>query len=212
MERVYLDVVIRANAMNDVLPRLVWIDLEMTGLDTQRDTIIEIATLVTDSQLNIVAEGPNLAIHQPDDLLNRMDEWNLKQHTHSGLIERVKQSTVTLPDAQNQTLAFLQQFVAAKASPMCGNTVCQDRRFLSRLMPNLEAFFHYRHLDVSTVKELARLWAPLIFKGLNKGSPHLALADIKESVEELRYYREHFFKLENSSAQLENRSERLGGE
>lgn len=185
--------------MNDMLPRLIWIDLEMTGLDTQRDTIIEIATLITDGQLNIIAEGPNLAIHQPDEILNQMDEWNTKQHTQSGLIERVKKSTLTLAEAEAQTLAFLQQYVAPKHSPMCGNTVCQDRRFLSRLMPTLEAYFHYRHLDVSTVKELARLWAPIVFKGLNKESQHLALADIKESVEELRYYRDRFFKLEITS-------------
>ncbi|MBN9286619.1 MAG: oligoribonuclease [Gammaproteobacteria bacterium 39-13] len=182
--------------MNDKLLRLIWIDLEMTGLDTQNDQIIEIATLVTDTNLNIIAEGPNLAIHQPDDVLLKMDEWNTKQHGKSGLTERVKKSTVSCSDAERQTLAFLQQHVAPRTSPMCGNTVCQDRRFLSRLMPTLEAYFHYRHLDVSTVKELARYWAPQVFKGLSKESRHLALEDIKESIEELRYYRDHFFKLE----------------
>ena len=176
--------------MNDKLLRLIWIDLEMTGLDTQNDQIIEIATLVTDTNLNIIAEGPNLAIHQPDDVLLKMDEWNTKQHGKSGLTERVKKSTVSCSDAERQTLAFLQQHVAPRTSPMCGNTVCQDRRFLSRL------YFHYRHLDVSTVKELARYWAPQVFKGLSKESRHLALEDIKESIEELRYYRDHFFKLE----------------
>ncbi len=182
--------------MNDKLPNLIWIDLEMTGLDPLNDQIIEIATLVTDSQLNILAEGPNLAIHQSDDILSKMDAWNTKQHTQSGLTERVKQSTITLAQAEEQTLAFLAQYVAPRASPMCGNTVCQDRRFLNRLMPQLEAYFHYRHLDVSTVKELAKMWAPTIFKGLNKESKHLALDDIKESIMELCYYRDHFFKLE----------------
>lgn len=181
--------------MNDKLPNLIWIDLEMTGLDTQKDHIIEIATLITDSQLNILAEGPDLVIHQTDDILNKMDEWNTKQHGKSGLTLRVKQSDCTLKMAEEATLEFIKKYVSAKSSPMCGNTVCQDRRFLSRLMPSLEAYFHYRHLDVSTVKELARMWAPDIFKGVNKESRHLALEDIKESVEELRYYRDHFFKL-----------------
>lgn len=187
--------------MNDKLPNLIWIDLEMTGLDPLNDQIIEIATLVTDSQLNILAEGPNLAIHQSDDILSKMDEWNTKQHTQSGLTVRVKQSTITLAQAEAQTLAFLAEYVAPRASPMCGNTVCQDRRFLNRLMPQLEAYFHYRHLDVSTVKELAKMWAPTVFKGLNKESKHLALDDIKESILELRYYRDHFFKLEEKGSQ-----------
>jgi oligoribonuclease len=187
--------------MNDKLPNLIWIDLEMTGLDPLNDQIIEIATLVTDSQLNVLAEGPNLAIHQSDDILSKMDEWNTKQHTQSGLTERVKQSTITLAQAEIQTLTFLAEYVTARASPMCGNTVCQDRRFLHRLMPQLEAYFHYRHLDVSTVKELAKLWAPTVFKGLHKESKHLALDDIKESIMELRYYRDHFFKLEEKGSQ-----------
>lgn len=187
--------------MNEKLPNLIWIDLEMTGLDTQNDQIIEIATIITDSQLNILAEGPNLAIHQSSELLEKMDEWNQKQHKLSGLIERVQSSTITLAEAQEQTLAFISKYVAPRASPMCGNTVCQDRRFLHRLMPKLEAYFHYRHLDVSTVKELAKMWAPTVFRGLNKESKHLALDDIKESILELQYYRDHFFKLEEKGSQ-----------
>ncbi len=181
--------------MNDKPTYLIWIDLEMTGLDPQNDAILEIATIITDSALNIVAEGPNLAIHHPDAILNQMDAWNTKQHNQSGLIARVKQSTVTYQIAQEQTLTFVKQYLTPKTSPMCGNTVCQDRRFLYRLMPTLEAFFHYRHLDVSTVKELARMWSPGVFKGLNKTGKHLALDDIKESIDELRYFKEHFFKL-----------------
>jgi len=189
--------------MNDKLPNLIWIDLEMTGLNTLNDQIIEIATIITDSQLNILAEGPNLAIHQSDDVLAKMDEWNTKQHKQSGLTERVQQSTITLAQAQQETLAFVAKYVAPRASPMCGNTVCQDRRFLHRLMPPLEAYFHYRHLDVSTVKELAKMWAPTVYKGLNKEGKHLALDDIKESITELRYYRDHFFKLEEKGSQSE---------
>ncbi len=179
--------------MNDKPTHLIWIDLEMTGLDTQQDAIIEIATLITDSNLNIVAEGPNLAIFQRDEVLAKMDDWNQKQHAQSGLITRVKASTITYEQAENETLEFLKKYVSPKTSPMCGNTICQDRRFLHRLMPTLEAYFHYRHLDVSTVKELAKLWAPKVHQGLNKAGRHLALEDIKESIEELRYYREHFF-------------------
>lgn len=182
--------------MNDKLPNLIWIDLEMTGLDPQKDHIIEIATLITDSKLNIIAEGPDLVIHQPNEVLQQMDAWNTQHHQQSGLTEKVQKSDLSLSDAQKQTLDFIGQYVAAKASPMCGNTVCQDRRFLYRCMPKLEAYFHYRHLDVSTVKELARMWAPAIFKGVNKESKHRALDDIKESLDELRYYRDHFFKLE----------------
>jgi len=182
--------------MNDKPSYLIWIDLEMTGLDPQNDQIIEIATIITDGSLNIIANGPNLAIHQPEDVLKKMDDWNTKQHQQSGLVERVRQSTITVLEAQKQTLEFVKQYVPARASPMCGNTVCQDRRFLARWMPLLEAHFHYRHLDVSTVKELAKLWAPEVFKGLNKESKHLALDDIKESIDELRYYRDRFFKLE----------------
>jgi oligoribonuclease len=183
--------------MKDKLPSLIWIDLEMTGLDTQHDYIIEIATIVTDCRLNIIAEGPNLAIHQPEEILRKMDAWNTKQHQQSGLISRVRQSRTSTEEAEKNTIAFLKQYVSPKTSPMCGNTICQDRRFLSRLMPALEAYFHYRHLDVSTVKELAKIWAPTLFKGFNKDSRHLALEDIKDSIAELQYYREHFFKLED---------------
>lgn len=180
---------------------LIWIDLEMTGLNPQHDRIIEIATLVTDSNLHVLAEGPSVAIHQPADVLSKMDAWNTKQHTQSGLIARVQESTITVAMAEAQTLDFLKQHVPAKASPMCGNTICQDRRFLYHWMPTLEAYFHYRHLDVSTVKELARRWAPEVFKKLSKESKHLALEDIKESIEELIYYRDSFFKLDSVSGE-----------
>lgn len=178
---------------------LIWIDLEMTGLDPDNDRIIEIATIVTDSHLNVVAEGPNLVIKQSDKLLEGMDEWNTKHHGDSGLIDKVKQSTLSEKDAQRQTLAFLKQFVKPKASPMCGNTICQDRRFLYRYMPELEAFFHYRHLDVSTVKELARRWEPNLFNNHDKESKHQALDDIRESIDELKYYQQTFFKISKTS-------------
>lgn len=174
---------------------LIWIDLEMTGLDTQRDTIIEIATIVTDKHLQILAEGPVLAIHQSEATLAAMDNWNTRQHGQSGLIERVRQSKISAKDAEQQTLDFLSQYLQAGKSPMCGNSICQDRRFLAREMPQLEAFFHYRNLDVSTVKELARRWRPEILDGVKKTSSHLALDDIRDSIVELRYYREHFFQL-----------------
>ena len=174
---------------------LIWIDLEMTGLDTTQDVIIEIATVVTDSELNTLAEGPVLAIHQSDDILNGMDDWNTKQHGSSGLTERVKNSNVSEAEAERQTIEFLRQYVPAKASPMCGNSICQDRRFLARCMPELEAYFHYRHLDVSSLKELAKRWAPEVFKGFSKQSSHLALDDIRDSIDELKYYREHFLKI-----------------
>lgn len=190
--------------MNDKLSRLIWIDLEMTGLDPLNDQILEIATLVTDGELNVIAVGPNLAIHQEESVLAKMDDWNKTQHGKSGLIKRVQESTVSLQEAQELTLAFLKQYVAPNVSPMCGNTVCQDRRFLNRLMPTLEAYFHYRHLDVSTVKELARLWAPAVFKGMTKNSAHLALEDIRESIAELQYYREHFFKIMEKSGESES--------
>ncbi|MFA5530658.1 MAG: oligoribonuclease [Thiohalomonadaceae bacterium] len=173
---------------------LIWIDLEMTGLDTQNDRIIEIATLVTDSQLNLLAEGPVLAVHQSDEVLNGMDDWNRRHHSASGLVDRVRASSVDEAEAERQTLAFLEQWVPVRTSPMCGNSICQDRRFLARLMPKLEAYFHYRNLDVSTLKELARRWKPEIMSGFNKSGSHLALDDIRESVAELRYYREHLFK------------------
>jgi oligoribonuclease len=174
---------------------LIWIDLEMTGLDTQTDAIIEIATIITDGELNILEEGPVLAIHQSDDVLNRMDDWNTNQHTKSGLVDRVRTSAVNEAFAQQETLDFINKYVPAKASPMCGNSICQDRRFLARCMPELEEYFHYRNLDVSTLKELARRWAPNVFKGYTKDAAHLALDDIRESIAELKYYREHFIKV-----------------
>jgi oligoribonuclease len=174
---------------------LIWIDLEMTGLDTQNDVIIEIATIVTDSELNTLAEGPVLAIHQSDEILNAMDDWNTKQHGGSGLTERVKNSTINEAEAERQTIEFLRQYVPANASPMCGNSICQDRRFLARCMPALENYFHYRNLDVSSLKELAKRWAPEVFKGFSKESSHLALDDIRDSITELKYYREHLLKL-----------------
>ena len=174
---------------------LVWIDLEMTGLDTQNDVIIEIATIVTDSELNIIAEGPALAIHQSDAVLVGMDEWNTRQHGGSGLIERVRNSRIDEAEAERQTLAFLQRYVPAGKSPMCGNSICQDRRFMARSMPNLEAFFHYRNLDVSTLKELARRWSPEVYKGFKKESSHLAMDDIRDSINELKHYRDTFIRL-----------------
>jgi oligoribonuclease len=172
---------------------LIWLDLEMTGLNPDIDLIIEIATVVTDKDLNILAEGPVLAVHQPDSALAAMDDWNQQHHGQSGLIERVKASQINTAEAERQTLNFLQQWLPEKTSPLCGNSIGQDRRFLYRYMPRLEAFFHYRSIDVSTVKELAARWAPEIKDGFNKESKHQALDDIIESIEELRYYREHFF-------------------
>ncbi|HPE78480.1 MAG TPA: oligoribonuclease [Gammaproteobacteria bacterium] len=174
---------------------LIWIDLEMTGLDPQNDRIIEIATVITDSDLNELAEGPVLAIHQSDAVLGAMDEWNTRQHGNSGLTERVRQSQADAAMAERETLAFLETWVGKGASPMCGNSICQDRRFLARLMPTLEDFFHYRNLDVSSLKELARRWAPEVYKGFSKDSSHLALQDIRDSIAELRHYREHFLKI-----------------
>ena len=174
---------------------LVWLDMEMTGLDPDNDRIIEVAVVVTDPDLNILAEGPVFAIHQSDATLDKMDAWNKGTHGRSGLIDRVKASTVDEAQAEAQLIAFLKQWVPAGKSPMCGNSICQDRRFMARGMPKLEAFFHYRNLDVSTLKELCRRWKPELASGFKKHQKHTALADIVESIEELRYYREHFIKL-----------------
>ena len=170
--------------------RLIWIDLEMTGLDTDRDGILEIATVVTDGQLNVLAEGPDLAIAHPVATLEAMDDWNRNQHGKSGLWRRVLEEGVPLADAESRTLAFLREWVPANASPMCGNSICQDRRFLHRLMPSLEQHFHYRNLDVSTVKELARRWSPAVLAGITKQSAHTAMSDVHDSIAELRYYRQ----------------------
>ena len=172
---------------------LVWIDLEMTGLKPDSDVIIEIATVVTDKELAILAEGPVLAIHHSDEVLARMDVWNQRQHGSSGLLARVRASRVSVAEAQQRTLEFLMPLVTAGSSPMCGSSICQDRRFLARYMPELERFFHYRNLDVSTLKELARRWAPAVSEGFVKQGTHLALADIHESIRELRHYRARLF-------------------
>ena len=173
---------------------LIWLDLEMTGLDPDRDLIIEIATVVTDKHLNILAEGPTIAVHQSDAALAAMDEWNQTHHGQSGLIRRVKDSQIGTVEAEMLTLDFLAQWLPPRTSPMCGNSICQDRRFLYRYMPKLEAFFHYRNLDVSTVKELAGRWAPSVKDGFVKKASHRALDDIIESIDELKHYRTHFFK------------------
>jgi oligoribonuclease len=168
---------------------LIWIDMEMTGLQPDSDRIIEIAVLITDSDLTIVAEGPVLVIHQPDEVLDAMDAWNKSTHAKTGLVERVRASTVTEAQAERRALEFLATHVPAKTSPMCGNSICQDRRFLARWMPRLEAHFHYRNLDVSTLKELVRRWKPELMKGFAKEGRHEAMADILESIEELKFYR-----------------------
>lgn len=178
--------------MNNAHSRLIWIDLEMTGLDPQRDEIIEIATIVTDAELNILAEGPVIAIHQSDAIMDNLDDWNRRYHGASGLIERVKNSTIDLAQAEAQTLAFLSQYLEAGKSPMCGNSICQDRRFLARHMPKLEKFFHYRNLDVSTIKELVARWYPQ--HQYHKQNTHQALADIQASIAELQHYRKHIFQ------------------
>ena len=182
-----------ANRPNEF--NLVWIDMEMTGLDPDKDRIIEVAAVVTDPDLNILEEGPVFAIHQSDALLDGMDAWNKGTHGRSGLIDRVKASTVTESQASAELITFLKNYVPAGKSPMCGNSICQDRRFMVRGMPELEAFFHYRNLDVSTLKELCKRWKPELAAGFKKHQMHTALADIIESIEELRYYREHFIKL-----------------
>ncbi len=190
-----------ANTLRDTIPtmtvdatHLVWIDLEMTGLDTVHDHIIEIATVITDSQLQVLAEGPVLAIHQPNAIMAGMDKWNTEQHATSGLTQRVQTSTCTTQEAEQATLHFLRAWVPEQASPMCGNSICQDRRFLARQMPTLERYFHYRHLDVSTLKELAQRWAPQVAAGVQKTSAHLALSDIHDSIAELAYYRQHLMR------------------
>ena len=174
---------------------LIWVDLEMTGLNPDQDVVIEIATIVTDSDLNTLAEGPVIAIHQPDAVLEGMDEWNTTHHNRSGLVDRVRASDADEGDATEDTIAFLSHWVPARASPMCGNTICQDRRFMARHLPKLEAYFHYRKLDVSTLKILMQRWRPELEPGFTKTGTHLALDDIRESIAEMRYYREHFLNM-----------------
>ncbi|MFZ5844248.1 MAG: oligoribonuclease [Pseudomonadota bacterium] len=174
---------------------LIWIDLEMTGLDPLSDRIIEIATIVTDKDLNVLAEGPVMAIYQSEQVLAAMDEWNQNTHGASGLIARIRDSSITEVDAEKATIAFLEQWVPKGKSPICGNSICQDRRFLARHMPELESYFHYRNLDVSTLKELARRWRPDVLSGLNKKNSHTALEDIRESIDELKHYRSQFLRL-----------------
>jgi len=174
---------------------LIWIDLEMTGLEPATDSIIEIATIVTDKELRVLAQGPVLAVHQTKPTMDAMDDWNQKHHGQSGLIERVLNSPLSESDVEQQTIEFLEQWVPKGASPMCGNSICQDRRFMANYMPTLEAFFHYRNLDVSTLKELASRWAPEVMKGFKKKATHQALDDVIESIEELKHYREHFIKV-----------------
>jgi oligoribonuclease len=174
---------------------LIWIDLEMTGLDTQRDYIIEIATIVTDKELNILGEGPNLIIHQIDEVMNNMDDWNTNQHARTGLTEEVKMSTINEIQAESDTIKFLEQYIFKGESPLCGNTICQDRRFLARCMPKLEAFCHYRNLDVSSIREVGKRWFYDDMDNFKKHGNHRALGDIRDSIEELKYYRKTIFKL-----------------
>jgi oligoribonuclease len=185
--------------MNPNPTNLIWIDLEMTGLVPERHRVIEIATLVTDQYLNALAEGPVIAIHQSDAELEAMDEWNTTQHGRSGLTRRVRESRIDEVEAQRLTVEFLRQWVPAGRSPMCGNSICQDRRFLARWMPELEKHFHYRNLDVSTLKELCHRWAPTIARGFNKESRHLAMDDVKDSIAEMRYYRENFLRIQSAA-------------
>lgn len=173
---------------------LLWLDMEMTGLEPDKDRIIELAIVVTDADLNTIAEGPVLVVHQTDAVLDAMDNWNKGTHGKSGLIDRVKASHLAEPDAEAQMLTFVKQYVPERTSPMCGNSICQDRRFMARYMPALEAYFHYRNLDVSTLKELAKRWRPGLAEGFKKSGKHEALADIYESIEELKYYRAHFIR------------------
>lgn len=180
--------------MSNKASNLIWIDLEMTGLNPEYDRIIEIATVVTDSDLNTIAEGPVFAIHQSDEMLNGMDEWNTNQHNKSGLVTRVQESLMNEQEAETKTLAFLREHTVEGKSPMCGNSICQDKRFLAKYMPDLMNYFHYRMIDVSTLKELALRWAPSVYNGVTKDSTHLALNDIYDSINELKHYREHLFK------------------
>jgi len=175
---------------------LIWLDLEMTGLDPEQDVIIEIATIVTDAHLNVLGEGPSIVIHQSDEVLESMNAWCINQHGQSGLTQRVRESKVSCADAEQQTIAFLKTLVDGGRSPMCGNTIGQDRRFLVKYMPQLEAYFHYRNLDVSTLKELASRWRPELLDGLKKGGSHLALDDVRDSIAEMKYYRDHFLRMD----------------
>ena len=187
---------------------LIWIDMEMSGLQPDTDRILEIAVVITDAQLNLIAEAPVLVVHQSDAVLDGMDAWNKGTHGKSGLIDKVKASTLSEAEAEACLIEFLKQHVAAGKSPMCGNSICQDRRFLARTMPRLEAYFHYRNLDVSVFKELARRWRPKLYDGFKKASQHTALADIRESIEELHYYREHFIRLEEGTPSGEQAKKR----
>ncbi|MBT3307995.1 MAG: oligoribonuclease [Gammaproteobacteria bacterium] len=173
---------------------LIWVDLEMTGLIPETDTIIEIATIITNADLEILAEGPVFAIAQPESLIAGMDEWNTKTHGESGLVQRMREEGVTMAEAEQKTLEFVRQYVPERASPMCGNSICQDRRFMAREMPTLKSYFHYRNLDVSTLKELAKRWKPELLDQFTKQGAHTALADIRESIDEMKFYREHFIR------------------
>lgn len=181
-------------AMAQSPENLIWIDLEMTGLNSSNDSILEIATIITDGQLNIIGEGPVVAIHTEDSLLESMDDWNTEHHTKSGLIERVRKSKHNMDDAERLTLDFVQKHVPAGVSPMCGNSICQDRRFMARLMPELEAYFHYRNLDVSSIKILVNRWAP-DKEQFSKESKHIALDDVRDSIQELKFYRERYLNI-----------------